>query len=484
MTIQGEMTIITIVRLICLRTYYLYMKKFGYKSILAMVIGAVASLAFAAQVFAMTPTLSLTSNGYGSMQVNVFGDANASVILDYYSGGQLMGAGVIGTTNYSGYFSGQLNPGNYAIPNGAQVLVVVNGQQSASTTWTNNGYNNGGYNNGSLSLSQTSVNLSVGQSVSITAYNTSGSLYVSTNSNSAVANATAYGNQITINAVGYGSSSLTICSTYNYNGCSTVYVTVNGGSNNQTPVSLSQSNVSLVVGQTQTVYINSLYNNNNGYYNNGQYTLSNLSSGIVSATISGNAITLYGQNAGSSTISVCSNGYNGGYNNGYYGSTTCANLYVTVTGNYGYPTNPTYPYYPPNNYYNQLTVSNSNVQVTVGNSGSVVINGGINYYNNGYNGGYTNGYYGSGNDFYIANNNSGIANATINGNNITVYGLAAGTTSVTVCQTSTNQCATINVTVIAPNYYNYGIYNGQYQYVPSQNGQYYYSYNERRWCHR
>jgi hypothetical protein len=65
------------------------MKGYGFKAILAMVGGALAAVLLVSQVSAVTPSLSLVNNGYGTIQVTVYGDANAPVILDYYANGIL-----------------------------------------------------------------------------------------------------------------------------------------------------------------------------------------------------------------------------------------------------------------------------------------------------------------------------------------------------------------------------------------------------------
>ncbi len=391
------------------------MKKFSLKSVFIPVLSIVMALFLVTTASAMTPSLTVTSNGTGSLQVSVYGDANASVILDYYSGNQLMGAGVIGYTNYSGYFSGTINSYQYNIPTGASAIVVVDGQQSPAVVWPSNGYNNGTGN------------------------------------------------------CGY------------YNG---YYTCNNNGGYTNGQISLSQSNVSLTVGQSQTVTIyNGAYNNYNNYNYSSQYYVNNSSNGIVSGTINGNVITIYGQSAGSGSLSVCSS-YGGG----------CATLYVTVTGNYN---TCTYPYnyncnnngygngtcgyyngyYTCNNYGNggyyntPLSVSNSNVQVTVGNTGSVTIYGANNTYP------YNNGYYGY-NNYYVTSNNSGIANATINGSILSIYGTTPGSTTITVCSSNGgSQCATIYVTVTQPMY----IYNSPYNY-PTQPGNWYYSNTLNCWC--
>lgn len=359
------------------------MKKFSFKSIVATAIAMVMAVAFATQVSAMAPNLSLVSNG-STIQTTVYGDPNSSVILDYYANGQLMGAGVIGYTNYSGYYTGNLYAYNYNIPAGAQVVVIVNGQQSVPATWpTNGGYNQYPNNNGTLSLSQTSVNMNVGQSQS---------------------------------------------------------VTING----------------------------------NYYYGYGNYYISNAGSNVVSATISGSTINLYAVSSGTASITVCSNNALSGisYALGSYNANPCATLYVTVNG--GYYNNPPIVYNPPvyyppyNNYNTPLSVSNSNVQVTVGNTGTVTL------YGNNYNT-----YPYNTNSYYVTSTNNGVANATVNGNTLSIYGTNAGTTTVTVCSTTGNQCATVYVTVIAPYYTN----NGPYNYPYNNNGGWYWSYVDNCWRH-
>ncbi len=368
------------------------MKNLSLKSIFAPVLAMIIAMVFATQVSAMNPGITFISNSNGTIQTTVYADPNASIILDYYSGGQLMGAGIIGTTNFSGYYTGTINTYQYNIPSGAQVLVVVNGQQSATTPWPNTGYNGSYGNNVAPLLSQNSLNMIVGQNGS---------------------------------------------------------VTVSG----------------------------------NGYNNYNQYYIANSSNNVANATISGNTVSVYAVNAGTTTISVCSNSLVNtiSYGLGNY-SGSCTSLYVTVTGNnyippvYTYPTYPTYPAYPtyPSNNYNYsspISVSNSNVQVTVGNVGTVNLYSGYSYNNNGYNN----------SSYYVTTNNNSVATATINGSVLTIYGTNPGNTTVTVCGTNGSQCATINVTVIAPTYY---VNNGGYNNYQNQNGNWYYSGYNHCWMHR
>ncbi len=92
---------------------------------------AVIGLLAASSAFAATPTLSLTSLGGGSAEINISGDANASVIFYYsVSGSSGMQTTTLGSTDASGAFSTTVNGSSYGISSGASVYVVVDGQQS------------------------------------------------------------------------------------------------------------------------------------------------------------------------------------------------------------------------------------------------------------------------------------------------------------------------------------------------------------------
>ncbi len=182
---------------------------------------------------------------------------------------------------------------------------------------------------GSLSLSQTNISLNVGQSMTITANPTSNQVInVSSINNSYVAFANVSGNTITIYGLGAGSTQIAFC-TYD-NTCSTVYVTVGGGSNYygnsyynnySGQISFSQNNISLNLNQSMTVTI---YNSGNQYSYNSFYISNNSNPAIVTASISGNILNLYGQTNGSSTITVCQS------------NSQCGYVYVTVSNNYNY----------------------------------------------------------------------------------------------------------------------------------------------------
>lgn len=195
---------------------------------------------------------------------------------------------------------------------------------------------------------------------------------------------------------GMQSNTVTINS---YNNCSNyynVYGCNNCTYNCGTGISLSPNTVSLVAGQNSTV---SILNN----YSGTAYISNNSNQGVVSATVSGNTITLYGLSAGSATLNICTNSYS-----------QCANLFVTVTGNSNY---------------GNITFSQSNISLSQNQSMTVYV------YGNG------------GNNFYVSgntNNNAVIANLAGNALNLTGYN--AGSSSVTVCQ-SNGGCGVLSVTV-------------------------------------
>lgn len=229
----------------------------------------IATFAFAGNVSAMTPTLSLSNTGNNSVFVSVNGDANSSVTLYYNSNnyGYSMQNSLLGYTNYNGYFSTTLSTSNYNIASGTSVYVIVNGQQSASVSWPYNTYYGGNNYNNQYGLIVSNLNLSVGNSITMNSPTGSG-LYVSNNSNSAVVsvnnmnssnnvpgcvNGAMYStingqycynyqnynqnynynsNSVTLTALTSGSASVTLCQSGNSNSCSVISVYVTGVVNN------------------------------------------------------------------------------------------------------------------------------------------------------------------------------------------------------------------------------------------------------------
>ena len=143
---------------------------------------AVIGLLAASSAFAATPTLSLTSLGGGSAEINISGDANASVIFYYsVSGSSGMQTTTLGSTDASGAFSTTVNGSSYGISSGASVYVVVDGQQSTVQAWPSSASTSG-----VPVLSQNSVTLGLGQSVTVVPENNS-SVYMLMNSSPTVA---------------------------------------------------------------------------------------------------------------------------------------------------------------------------------------------------------------------------------------------------------------------------------------------------------
>ncbi len=300
-------------------------------------LGAVFALFFSLhvpQALAMVPSLSVSSSGVNQIMITVNGDQNQTVNLYYYplgTSGSIISVGSIGSTNSSGYFSNTINSTSYNVPAGANVYVVVNGQQSSNAVWPS-------VSGGNIYLSQSSISMNQGQTAQVSISGGQGNnYYVASNSNSNVVTISISGNIINLNAINTGYTVVSICSLGTYTGCTSLNVTVNnswGGSS--TNLSLSQNSVSVAPGQTQSVYIyENAYGYNNGYYNNGyynsnyygqnQYYISNNpGTQYFSASISGNVVTVYGTNPGSATINICS--LNSGSN--------CVSLYVTVSGSY------------------------------------------------------------------------------------------------------------------------------------------------------
>jgi uncharacterized cupredoxin-like copper-binding protein len=265
---------------------------------------------------------------------------------------------------------------------------------------------------GGLTLSQTSLSLNVGQSVSVTAtypvYNYSNSFYISSNSNSAVASASVSGNQINVYGLAYGSANISVCA--NGSSCATLYVTVSGNGNNYGTITFSPSSVNLAVGQSSTVFVNA------GYLGSSLYISSNSNSGVVSASISGSTLYLQAGNIGNSTITVCQN------------YSVCGYLYVTVGGSGS----------------GSLSLSQTSVSLNVGQTSVVTA------YN-----------YNSGSLYVSSNSNSNVVSASVSGSSISLYGLAAGSATVNICSNNVSSCASVYVTVTG------SIYSGSIYFSPT-----------------
>lgn len=293
------------------------MKKILLVSLILVVVLA-GVLVSVSSVLAFVPSLSVYSTGSGdSVQITVNGDSNSSVTLYYQPNGYYnTQSQYLGSTNYNGYFSTTVSASSYGITSGSSVYVMVNGQQSSSTTWPyNNNYYNGNY--GSISLSQSNVSMGVGQSVTVTISGgyTLYSMYPGSPNLYQVAIG---GSTLTITGRNVGSDTLKICSSGSTTSCTNLYIVVNNNSNyynnnyynNNQPIlnqnsaiTFSQNNVYLSIGQTMNV---SVYGGL-GYNYNVAYN-SNLNT--VQSNLSGSMLTISGLANGSAAIVICSAGNN------------------------------------------------------------------------------------------------------------------------------------------------------------------------------
>lgn len=314
-----------------------------YIAIFALSFSALVSITNPQIAEAAIPSLAFASAGTNMVQVSVYGDPNQAVNLYYYNIGTsiINSVGSIGTTNSSGYFSNTLNSGSYSIPSGASVYVVVNGQQSSNAMWPS-------VAGGNVFLSQSNVIMNQGQSTSVSISGGNGSgYYVNSNSNSGIVGASISGSILSLNAISTGYATISVCSLGTTTTCSSVAVTVNStwGGTTGGSIYLSPSSVTVAPGQSQTVYINNY--NTGTYYGSYQgaqnyYISNNPGSQFFSASISGNTVIIYGNSVGSATINICSQ----------YSGTSCASLYVTVSGNYYNGNYNNGNYYNGSNYYN------------------------------------------------------------------------------------------------------------------------------------
>jgi hypothetical protein len=348
---------------------------------------------FSAVANAATPTLSLTNNGDGdTVQVIVNGDPNVSVILYYTKSGAGGQISSLGNTNSNGYFSMSISTSSYQIAPSSPVYVTTNGisgPASNSIVWP---IATSSSTTGTISLSQTGVVLTVGQSTTVNASGVS-SLYLSNNSNPPVANINVNGSTITILAITNGNTVATVCSSSSTSTCSSIYVTVqNSGTQ---ALTFGQNNVTIVSGQNVPISISG----GTGVY----MVQNNPNSAVVQTSISGSVITLStASTSGSSSITVCSTDMS---------SCGIINITVGTTGS------------------SVISFVPSSPTVSIGQGTSVTISGA------------------SGGVYYISSNsNPSIAQVTLSSNTLTIIGNTNGSSVVSVCS-SLGSCGSITITV-------------------------------------
>lgn len=345
-------------------------------------------LALIGPVRAAAPaTLALSNTSGDAVQVSITGEPNTNIQLSFLpQGASSITSIAFGTTNAGGSFTTTISSGGYGIPAGSPVYVTIGGMQSQTILWPT-------YTS-SITFSQNSVTVAVGQYVNVTSSN---SLFLAANSLSTSIGTSISGGQITITGLANGTGSVTLCGANV--GCGKI--TVDVGGQGQTQITFSQNNVVLNSGQSKNIDIF-------GGSNNGYFISSNSNPVSVNASISGKVgvISLFGNNTGgTATIVVCSADNH----------SNCANLNLTVL----------------NTSSSVLTFSQNNLTLIPGLAQSVTVSGGPD------------------NNYYIASNsNPGVANVTVSGNIVNVVGGSTySTTAISVCSATVNAtCATLNVT--------------------------------------
>ena len=245
-----------------------------------------------------------------------------------------------------------------------------------------------------VTLNQTNISLTVGQSQTVYASNVLGNLYVSYNSSPNIATISSSGSAITIYGISNGSTTATVCDGSSSYNCSSIYVTV------------------------------SSYGYNNGYNNGYNYGYNNYNTGLNISNLS--------LSAGSSATISSSNNYN--YNNNYNNT----GLYVSSNSN---------P--------NVASVSSSSLTpgCYAGNMYSIFngqpCNGGTSYNYSSYSTSYIPGCY-AGNQYSITTGqlcNSGYGGVNGANGSIVITALSAGSDTITLCQSNSNVCNTVYLTV-------------------------------------
>lgn len=420
----------------------------------------------------VTPILTVSATGTSdNVQLNVTGDPNASVLLSYVQSGSGSQITSLGTTNASGSFSTTLSSSNYGITSGTIVHVIIggtNGPASANVAWP-------AVNSlTALALSPAALVLTAGQSSTVTASNTGGnSLYLSNNSNPQIANASISGNTVTVTGNTYGTATLTLCTVGTSTNCPTVYVVVEQAG--ASTLTLSQGSVSLPSGQNLQVTISG---------GNGSYQIRNNSNPTtVGASLSGSVLTLStSASTGSASITVCSTDMICGVvtataANPSSVSTTFSNtnpavaagssIAVNIYGLSGatfYVASNSSPQIAQANVTGSILTINGlatgttsfsvcastgscgtvNATVYTGSSGNIAISQNTASLNPGQNLSIT--VSGGTPPYSTTGGTAAVAQQTVSGNTLTIYGIAGGTSSVQVCSAG-GGCTSLIITV-------------------------------------
>lgn len=258
------------------------------------------------------------------------------------------------------------------------------------------------------SFSQYSVTVGLGQSITIVSQGSSTGVYLSSNSNSAIATVQTSGTQVVVTGVQVGSGTASICFVGTASNCTTLTITVQiapvaiatSTTSSSGSISFGQSSPSLGIGQTIAVTISG---------GTAYYIAANTNAGVVSAAVNGSVVTITGLVGGSTSINVCSVENN------------CGTLSVSVSSSgYVSPSSTT-------SGQSSLSFGVTSPTVAIGQTLSVAISGGSNY-------------------FVSSNPSPNIVQASVNGNSLMLVGVNTGSASVTVCASS-GGCGTLPTTV-------------------------------------
>lgn len=207
-----------------------------------------------------------------------------------------------------------------------------------------------------------------------------------------------------------GSSQVQMYVTVNGQQSSTVSVYPGGGSGCDAygcavgGFTINPQSLNLNVGQTGTVTASFPY----PVSGTSVYVSNNTNPSVASASVSGNLVTVSAYSSGSTNMSICSS----------YGSSSCRQLYVTVSGS-GYN-------------YGNISFSPSNLSLSVGQNSTVYMMSDGGYFGN----------------YYISNNtNPNSVSASVSSGSLYVSALSSGNSNITVCQSGTSRCGTLYVTV-------------------------------------
>jgi hypothetical protein len=352
------------------------------------IFGAVLALALPLTVaYAATPLFSASAAGNNTSSVQITGgEINAPVVLYYFNPGTGIYQGYsLGTTDANGTFVSSLNTSAFANLNAnlsMPVYVQVGGYESARIMWPYTTI--GSSANGGVAFSNSSPNMAIGQTGTVTLSGGSGNYYIASNSNSNNVSPSISGNTLNLYGSAAGQSTITVCSTGG--GCGTL-TTTTAGSGSPT---LSTSNLTVTSGGQGSVTLSG---------GSGPYTVSMVSGTGVSTTLIGNTLFVNGNATGTNMLNICSSN----------GSCTPLSVNVQAQSTGG-----------------QIAVT---VPLTMGKALSLALSGG------------------AGGGYYLQSPVSSPALASITGNTLTLNGSAFGSGSVTVCQSGGSSCLPINFTV-------------------------------------